>query len=127
MLDVKAINEDLGLTATNTRQRGEAQSPARVFTESMWGYEVHPGKEWESLEEALESILEVLMPLKDKIMKYSTKFDVNLWCGHFTSSFDGGPTFSPAILIKLGELGVELYLDTYCHSEKGEIKGDRLN
>lgn len=118
VLDLNAINEDLGITATNTRRRGEAKSPTTVFTESMWGYDEYPGKEWDSLEEALESLLEVLLPLKDKIMKYSTKYDVTLWCGHFTSSFDGGPTLSPVILKKLGDLGIELYLDTYCRQER---------
>ena len=114
VLDFKAINEDLGITATNTRQKGEAKSPTRVFAGSMWGYEAYLGKEWDTLEEALESLLEILMPLKEKIMKYSTKYDVVLWCGHFTSSFDGGPTFSPELLKKLGEFGVELFIDTYC-------------
>jgi hypothetical protein len=36
-----------------------------------------------------------------------------LWCGHFSSSFGGGPTLSPQILRVLADFGVELILDTY--------------
>jgi Domain of unknown function (DUF4279) len=120
-LDIKAISENLGMTATNTRQRGEAKSASRVFAESMWGYSVYPEhglKDWDSLEEALESLLAILMPLKDKIREYILKYKVVVWCGHFTSSFDGGPTFSPEVLEKLSALGVELFLDTYCSSDE---------
>lgn len=112
-LDLKAITDDLGFAATNTRRRGELKSPSRAFTETMWGFEVHPGKEWDALEDGLESTLKILMPLKSKLSAYSSKYEVILWCGHFTSSFDGGPTFSREILKKLGDLGIPLLLNTY--------------
>lgn len=116
-LDLSAITEDLGLSPTNTRRRGEARSRSSSYTESMWGYEVEAGKEWDEIEDALESLLAVLVPLKNKIMGYSSKYDVILWCGYFKASFDGGPTFSAEMLKKLGDLGIPLYLDTYCPVE----------
>lgn len=127
-LDLNAITENLGITATNTRKRGEAKSASRVFTESMWGYSVYPKdshQDWDSLEDALESLLSILMPLKDKIREYVQKYNVVVWCGHFTSSFDGGPTFSAGVLKKLGDLGVELSLDTYCSSDEGQPRTGR--
>ncbi len=120
-LDLEAITENLGIKATNTRKRGEAKSASRVFSESMWGYSVYPKNsrnDWDSLEDALESLLSILMPLKDKIREYGQKYNVVVWCGHFTSSFDGGPTLSAKVLKKMGDLGVELYLDTYCRSDE---------
>jgi len=117
-LDLYAISEDLGLSPTNTRQRGEARSRLSKYTESMWGYEVEAGKEWEEIGDALESLLAVLMPLKCKISKYRSKYDVILWCGYFKSSFDGGPAFSAELLQKLGDFGIPLHLDTYCSSEE---------
>lgn len=117
-LDLGAISEDLGLAPTNTRQRGEARSRSSRFAESMWGYEVCAGKEWDEIEEAIESLLHVLMPLKSKIRGYRSKYDVVLWCGHFTSSFGGGPTFSAELLQKLGDLGIPLQLETYCSSDQ---------
>lgn len=127
-LDLKAITENLGITATNTRKRGEAKSASRVFTESMWGYSVYPKdsrKDWDSLELALESLLSILTPLKNKIREYIQKYNVVVWCGHFTSSFDGGPTLSAEVLKKLGDLGVELYLDTYCSSDEEQPRVGR--
>jgi hypothetical protein len=123
--NISAISEDLGITPTNTRRKGEPKSSTNVFAEAMWGYEVYSG-EWESLEEALDATLKIFMPLKDKLTKYETKYDVILWCGHFTSSFDGGPTFSPELLKKLGEFGVELFLDTYCSRDEGQFKEKSL-
>lgn len=119
--DVDAISKHLGITANNTRKRGEPKSSTRVFAESMWGYSVYPEnsyEDWDSLEEGLESLLNIFLPLKDKFSEYLTRYQVVIWCGHFTSSFDGGPTFSPETLQKLGELGVELFLDTYCSIEE---------
>jgi hypothetical protein len=117
-IDIDAINKDLGITATNTRKKGDIRSSSSVFNESMWGYDTCKGKDRDSLEKGLESLLEVLMPLKDKIMRYCEKYDAVFWCGHFTSSFDGGPTFSPELLRKLGEFGVGLFLDTYCSADE---------
>lgn len=113
-IDFSKITNDLGITPTNIRKQGEQKSASRKFSMSMWGYEEVPGKEWDTMEEALESILKILTPLKNKIMVYKKRHMVALWCGHFTSSFDGGPIFSPDILKKLGEFGVELIIDTYC-------------
>ncbi len=121
--DINAISKSLGITANNTRKRGEPKTATstRVFAESMWGYSVYPEnsyEDWDSLEEGLESLLNIFLPLKDKVGEYLTKYQVLIWCGHFTSSFDGGPTFSPNLLNKLGELGVELFIDTYCCKEE---------
>lgn len=120
-LDFNAITKNLGIAPTNTRQIGEAKSDSGVFTESMWGYSVcteHDDKDWDSLEDALDLLLKRFWPFKKKIAEYGKIYNVVIWCGHFTSSFDGGPTFSPKVLKNLGEFGVELYIDTYCCKEE---------
>jgi hypothetical protein len=122
-LDFEEISRDLGIVPNNTRQRGQAMSRSRTSAESMWGYIVYPKNsdaDWDSLDEGLQAMLRVFLPLKEKVRSYAAKHDVVLWCGHFTSSFDGGPTFSPEVLRGLGELGVELFLDTYCSSDSTE-------
>jgi hypothetical protein len=45
---------------------------------------------------------------------------VILWCGHFQSSFDGGPTLSPELLKQLGEFEVELFIDNYFSEERSD-------
>jgi hypothetical protein len=82
----------------------------------MWEYEARPGAKeegWNSLEEGLQEIVSKFLSRKKVLRRYQRRFNVRLFCGHFSSSFDGGPTFSPVLLKKLGEFGVELFLDTY--------------
>jgi hypothetical protein len=51
--------------------------------------------EWESLELGLQYLLGKLLPKMELIRSYISKYDVFWWCGHFQSSFDGGPTMAP--------------------------------
>jgi hypothetical protein len=70
-----------------------------------------------ALEEGLQAILLMFVSHHRVLREYQQRFKVFLFCGHFTSSFDGGPTLSPALLERLGEFGIELFLDTYCCDE----------
>ena len=84
----------------------------------MWEYEVLPSNkksksEWSSLEEGLAEILLTFRTHKRMLRQFQRRFKVCLFCGHFSSSFDGGPTLSPSLLRQLGDFGVELFLDTY--------------
>ena len=130
VLDLEGITNNLGITPTDTRRLGEYRSSSSVWTQSMWGYSADPSNEpknWDSLEEGLSALLNIFMPLKKKIDEYAKKCHVNLWCGHFTSSFDGGPTLSPEILKKLGDFGVELFLDSYSSSDEeySQVEGQQ--
>ena len=127
VLDLEEITKNLGVAPTQTRQLGGAKSPSIAWTESLWEYSINQNKnskDWGSLEEVLTSLLNIFVPLKMKIDEYGKKYDVTLWCGHFTSSFDGGPTLSPEILKKLGDFGVEMFLDTYFHSDEEKPTGE---
>lgn len=120
-LDLEAVTKHLGIIPTNTRVKGERKSERRVHEETMWGYDISSEgtpKTWDSLEDGLDAVLNVFLPVKHKIDEYRGRYDLILWCGHFTSSFDGGPSLSPAILKRLGEFGVELFIDTYCSCEE---------
>lgn len=67
----------------------------------------------ESLEVGLCLLLERLESKKDILHANFEGWEMMLWCGHFQSSFDGGPTFSPRVLRVLGDFGVQLFLDNY--------------
>jgi hypothetical protein len=88
--------------------------------EGMWGYDGPPEapKEWDSLETGLRHVLDHLWPYREKIGKYAGIAECLWWCGHFQSSFDGGPRLSPDLLRKLGEFGVALYIDNYYSSSE---------
>ena len=115
-LELEQVTRTLGVTPTQVRRKGERKSERSTWTEDMWSFEVlPPGRDgWASLEDGLIALLRIFGPIQDRLHPYSSANNVFIWCGHFTSSFDGGPLFSPGLLKSLGDFGVELILDTYC-------------
>lgn len=116
-LDPSTITSELGIDPTQVRTKGQPRGPKSVWDESMWEYEAKPTngeREWRSLEHGLNAILSTFASRQRTLREYQQRFKVFLFCGHFTSSFAGGPTLSPSMLEKLGEFGVELFLDTHC-------------
>ncbi len=53
------------------------------------------------------------MPLRGTLLNLTTEFNGIWWCGHFQSSFDGGPTLTPTLLRDLASFEIPLYLDNY--------------
>jgi hypothetical protein len=115
-LDAAQVTRELGITPTQTRKVGESRSANKVWDIALWELEVFPeGRTgWDSLEAGLVALLKIFVPQTRALQEYSKKHDVFVWCGHFSSSFDGGPNLSPKILKALGEFGVPLRLDTFC-------------
>jgi hypothetical protein len=112
-LDVGQVSVELGLTPTQTRTVGERTSADAVCDKGLWELEVFPKglPDWDSLEAGLTALLKILVSHTKLLKEYSKKHDVFIWCGHFSSSFDGGPHLSAEILRALGDFGVPLYLD----------------
>lgn len=117
-LDPDEVTRVLGLVPTRVARKGEPKVDGGTsqWTANMWGFElVPPGKDdWSSLSDGLQALLRSFGPIRDRLHAYSRGNELYLWCGHFTSSFDGGPSLSPTLLKALGDFGVELILDTYC-------------
>lgn len=92
----------------------------------MWSYNGFPecvgSRPWKCLEEGLSFVLEKLWPLRAKIEAYKQEYELVLWCGHFQSSANGGPTLSSAILKKLGDFGVELFIDNYFQEDLDKVE-----
>jgi hypothetical protein len=73
----------------------------------MWEYEAKPTneqREWRSLEEGLQAILSTFASRQPTLREYQQRFKVFLFCGHFTSSFAGGPTLFPSMLGEVGRV-----------------------
>jgi hypothetical protein len=115
-LNTEEVTQTLGLSPTQVRKRGERRGEGSTWTSNTWVFEVLPpvGGDWVSLDDALVSLLSAIDPIRSRLEPYLRTNDVYLWCGHFTSSFGGGPTLSPSVLKSLANLGVRLCLDTYC-------------
>jgi hypothetical protein len=118
-LDVGQVTRELGLAPTQTRKVGERKSADEVWDKALWELEVLPkGRmDWDSLEAGLAALLTIFVPHTEALQEYSKKHDVFIWCGHFSSSFDGGPHLSAGILGALGEFGVPLWLNAYSSSK----------
>ena len=110
------ITQALGLEPSLVRQVGERRSEQKVWDHALWGYNGFPPdtpKFWASLEEGLTFLLDKLEPFHRDIENYKQKYDAVWWCGHFQSSFDGGPSLSATVMRRLADFGVELYVDNY--------------
>ena len=110
------ITLELGLEPNRVRRAGTV-SHGRILERSLWSYsgaspEVFV-REWDTLEEGLLHLLDELVPKKDVLQHYIDHYDTVWWCGHFQSGFDGGPTFSKALLLQLASFGVPVFIDNY--------------
>jgi hypothetical protein len=116
------VTKNLGLNPCQVRLANE-QSKRRK--KALWAYDGSvvdsaQCKEWDSLEDGLVSVLGDLALVRDRIMTDYGQFDMCWWCGHFQSSFDGGPKFSVSLLEELAKFGVPLYLDNYFFEDEDE-------
>jgi hypothetical protein len=121
------ISALLNLQPNHIRIRGQKGGRNRIWSESLWSYDGDEGetqKEWPSLEEGLMCLLGKLWSKKELITSLSSTFEAVWWCGHFQTSFDGGPTFSTDLLSKLAEFKVPLFLDNYFSADE---EGDGKN
>jgi Domain of unknown function (DUF4279) len=121
-LDPDEVTRRLGLEPSQAWRKGDRRSERSTRTAGTWSFEVlPPGRDdWPSLAEGLSSLLKKLEPIRSEIQSYLPANEVYAWCGHFTSSFDGGPTLPAALLKSLGNLGLQLAFDTYCEPEEDQ-------
>lgn len=73
--------------------------------------------EWTRLEDGLEFLIKGLRPRKAEIIALASEFEGIWWCGHFQSSFDGGPALSPKLLGEISDYGIPLSIDNYFNGE----------
>jgi hypothetical protein len=113
-LDPAEVSSIIGLQAT-TSSRGEpiGSRPRLPF----WGFNGSDDpqfqEEWQSLEDGLALVSRRLKPHRSVIAGLLDRFDGLWWCGHFQSSFDGGPTLSPRVLADVASFGCPFFLDNY--------------
>ena len=123
LLDPSEVSSILGLQPSlySSHEEPLLNRKRRPF----WGYNgiEHPEfqAEWLSLEDGLAFVAGRLSALKSEVVQLSKRFDGLWWCGHFQTSFDGGPTLSPQILAEVASFGCPLYLDNYFSSEDGSL------
>jgi hypothetical protein len=122
-VDPHSITRDLGLQPCQLLIEGERRSATSVY-KGMWAYNGTDDEavQWDSLEEGLTFVLDKLWPHREAIAKCRANGDLIWWCGHFQAGFDGGPLLCSQLLRRLGEFGVDLFIDNYFSGE--ETLGD---
>lgn len=115
-LNPDEVTTALKLEPSSVRVAGEYKTEKQQWKESLWGYNgFHPDiqQSWSSLEEGCAFLLDRLEPLRAQIHEYQKDHDVVFWCAHFQSSFDGGPTLSAKLMRRLGDFGIDVFIDNY--------------
>jgi hypothetical protein len=119
-LDPYVISTQLNLLASNTFSKHQNLSALKQ-RQPYWAYN---GKgatgfqfEWDSLETGLSFLLSTLAPKKTELMTAFSQFNGVWRCGHFQSSFDGGPVLSSGLLVEIGSYGIPLSIDNYFSDE----------
>jgi hypothetical protein len=119
-LQPDVITKELGLQPCQTRVAGEGGAREQGGR-GMWAYDGSDGGkvEWENLEDGMNLILDKLWKKLEAIQRYRARMRLIWWCANFQSSFDGGPTLSHALLVRLAEIGADIFIDNYfCESDK---------
>ena len=114
-MDPDSVTTETGLHPCDSRHV-DFDHDGTVRQKSRWAYNgggESGAFEWDTLEEGLEFVLERASNSADVFKRYAANNLVTWWCGHFQSSFDGGPTLSPGLLKRLGDFGADLFIDNY--------------
>ena len=129
ILDPGTITSGLGLNPSHTARAGTVWG-TRVHRHSVSGYsgfEEGRAPDWDALDEGLAFVLNRLWPHRQLVAEYKTQYQVAWWIGHFQSSFDGGPSLSSSLLLRLGEFGADVFIDNHFvdsnDPEEAESKG----
>lgn len=114
-MDPDIVTAETGLQPCDIG-RAEIDQDGQILHKSRWAYNgggESGAYEWDTLEEGLNFVLERVSSFVYVFKKYGANNLLIWWCGHFSSSFDGGPTLSPRLLKRLGDFGAELFIDNY--------------
>jgi len=118
------ITELLGITPDLAHRKGDPNASISKkgklivyspFSTGLWS--IHAKEESNTdLEQQIKSLLSVLYPLKDSLLKLSRRgYKMDIFCGAFTDASVFGFEIKPDTLLWLGELNIKLGLDIYTH------------
>jgi len=113
-LDPEEITKALKLTPSSLWAAGD---PSPVRYQPHWSYNGHdaPGfsEHWADLDAGLSFLLGRLDNRLPEIRLIAQNYQAVWWCGHFQSSFGGGPMLSSRALSDLARSGIPLFIDCY--------------
>jgi hypothetical protein len=116
ILDRGRITKLLGVEPTMFQMIGDRKGAAARFSKSLWAYAGNLDdsgqiREWACVGDGVKHIMANIS--RKGLGEVVKENNAIWWCGHFQSSFDGGPEFSVAFLRTLAEIGVPIFIDNY--------------
>lgn len=121
-LNVADITKILGMQPTRTHEKGEpfsSRNPSRLRQESLWLLESGLDSS-EPLDAHMEKLADFIQE-KAVLLKYLIPICyMDIFCGVFSESGQGGFVFNPVILKKLTAIPIEIVFDLYLSSPSEE-------
>lgn len=119
------VSNVVGIQPTLFHKKGERKSEKRVWEKSVWAFEVSMSptrRGWESLENGLNSLLEIIGPKRESIAKLGERYEVAFRCGMFNEGSQANVIFPAGLLHVLGSWGIRLDLEMYSNSHENDEK-----
>ena len=119
-VDPAAVTTLLGTKPTRAWVKGEQLRPRCPAKSSGWVFTLHPReaeREWTNLSDGLMQALEQFEAHRTDIQCLAKQCEVCWVVGHFQSTSSGGWMFSPELLRKLAEFGIDIGFDNYFHHD----------
>jgi hypothetical protein len=119
--DVARLTQDLGLKPDKALNKGEPLiAGAAPIPQSIWELKSRlPASR--SLEEHVESLLDVLILHKDELAEIAKKYKTVIAVGARYNEPNPEVVLEPAVLKNLADLGVSLWLDLYLPEQSVSI------
>lgn len=112
----ESISKAIGLNASYELVRRKS-SKLSDGNHDYWIYDgrgiVGYQEEWGCLDAGLNFLLTNLDGVKEHVKRVALDGEGTWWCGHFQSSFDGGPIVNASTFKRLAQYEFPVFIDNY--------------
>ena len=111
------VTKSLGIEPTKEWNVGDKRKNGSVYDFSHWEYKL-PEFEQEFMEEALRKVIKFIESNKLDFSKVPEGFQAFISCAGWHEEKSPGFHLSEDMIVKLGQIGLAVDFDLYCHVEK---------
>jgi hypothetical protein len=113
-LDPEHVSQVLRLKSCQSGLGDPGGRPSKPF----WHFNGFDAEslEWQTLEAGLVHVCSKLRPQRPAVIEMVKLYSSMWWCGHFQSSYDGGPILSAATMAEVAAFGAPFFIDNYFSS-----------
>ena len=115
--NTSAITESLGLEPTNFWNVGDKRSKGSPYEFARWDFK-DAAFEKEFLDEALNAVVQFIEEKNLQLTQLPGDFEACIQCVGYHEQASPGFHLSRELLTRLGNLGIAIDFDLYCHAER---------